>query len=281
VVALDQLGALGLSARAVGDRVTVGRMHRGVYAVGHMALSREGASMAAVLACGAGAVLSHRSAGALLGLRPDARPVTDVTTPSRRLRGMRGIARHTSETLRDADVTNVEGIPCTSAARTLLDLAEQIDRQGLRRACNQAEVLRTFDGRKVADVLARAEGRRGAVVLQAVLTQGRVGEAITRSGLEEDFLSLCVRAELPPPEVNGWIPLPGGDAKPDFLWPDRGLIAETDGRYVHTTQAAFEADRRGDQRLMRAGHRVVRFTRWQVRHAPNEVVETLRVLLER
>ena len=282
VVSLAQLRALGLSSSAVSKRARRGRLHRvhqTVYAVGHPLLTSEGRWMAAVLACGDGAVLSHRSAAALHGLRPDNRPVIDVTTPRRGLRRVKGIVRHESTTLTEADVTVVDGIPCTSVARTLLDLAGEIDRQGLRRACNQADVLGIFDGRQVEDVLARAEGRRGAQRLREVLAYGRVGEAITRSQLEEEFLSLCERARLPEPCVNAWIALEGGRVEADFLWPELKLIAETDGAAVHQTPSAFQDDRRRDQRLMRAGYRVVRFTWRQVTHAPEEVVETLRALL--
>jgi very-short-patch-repair endonuclease len=235
--------------------------------------------MAAVLACGEGAVLSHRSAAALLGLREDQRSVIDVTTPGASRRRMDGIVRHRGDTVRVTDTTVVDGIPCTSVARTLLDLAEVVDRQGLRRACNQAEVLRVFDGRAIADVLARASGRRGAPILRAILADGRLGEAVTRNDLEEAFLALCERAGLPAPKVNAWIPLQGGDAEADFFWPDHRLNAETDGRGAHDTPSRFQSDRRRDQRLMRAGYRVVRFTWWQVFHAQREVEETLRDLI--
>jgi hypothetical protein len=192
---------------------------------------------------------------------------------------VKGIVRHSARGLESRDVTVVDGIPCTSVARTLLDLAERVDRQDLRRACNQAEVLRAFDLRAVEDVLARAEGRRGAPVLRKILADGRVGGAFTRNKLEERFLSLCADSGLPPPKVNIWIPLEGEDVEADFLWPDQRLAAETDGAETHDTPTASQKDRRRDQRLMRAGHRVVRFTWWQVEHRPDEVVETLRALL--
>ena len=281
VVALRQLQALGISPRAVRDRVAAGRLHRihrGVYAVGHSVLSLRAIWMAAVLACGPGAVLSHRSAAALRGLRQDNRAWIDVTTP-RHGRHLNGIIRHRSTTLTDADVTVVDGIPCTSVARTLLDIAEEIDGQSLRRACNQAEILRVFDMREVEDVLARSGGRRGASTLREVLKKGRIGAAITRNELEEDFLALCERAGLPPPLVNEWIAFGDGTGvEADFLWPAWGLIAETDGGASHDTPHAFEGDRRKDQRLMRMGFRVVRFTWWQVRHEPDEVAATLRAL---
>jgi hypothetical protein len=235
--------------------------------------------MAAVLVCGEGAVLSHRSAAALHGLMWDNRSVVDVTTRGSRKR-RDGIAPHRPTGLGRADVTVVDDIRCTTVARTLLDLAEVVDRGALRRACNEAEVLRVFDGRALHDVLRRAHGRRGAPRLRAVLADGRIGEAITRNDLEEAFLALCDHAGLPAPKVNVWIPLAeGGGQEADFLWPEQRLNAETDGGGVHDTPSSFEADRRRDQRLLRAGYRVVRFPWRQVFHAPDEVVDTLRDLI--
>jgi Protein of unknown function (DUF559) len=250
-----------------------------VYAVGYSLLTLKGIWMAAVLACGPGAALSHRSAAALLGLRPDNRPVTDVTTP-RRGRHLKRVIRHVSKTLGPRDVTVIDGIPCTSVARTLLDIAEEINWQGLRRACNQAEILRIFDKRQIDDVLARADGRRGAPMLSEILAKGRIGEAITRNELEETFLSLCESAGVPAPLVNQWIPLDGGSVEADFLWPNHRLVAETDGGGTHDTPTAFEEDRRRDQRLMREGYRVVRFTRLQVTRDSKDVARTLLALLE-
>jgi hypothetical protein len=121
VIAQRQLVALGLSASAVRKRVAAGRLwpiHRGVYAVGHMALPPRGRYMAAVLACGPGAALSHRSCADLRELRRSGRTLIDVTVPGRRGRGVAGIDAHTSTTLRDDDVELVDGIPCTTVART-------------------------------------------------------------------------------------------------------------------------------------------------------------------
>src|ERR687895_2050712 len=145
VVAAGQLRHLGLSQNVVGKWARKGRLlrvHRGVYAVGHGRLTREGRWMAAVLAYGPTAVLSHRSAAALHGLRPDNRPKSDITLPSPSARPRPGIDVHRSATLLAADVTTVDAIPCTSVARTLLDLAGVVNRRGVERAVDQAEVLR-------------------------------------------------------------------------------------------------------------------------------------------
>lgn len=281
VVALAQLRMLGMSASAVRDRVATGRLHRvhrGAYAVGHPLLPAEGRWMAAVLSCGPGSVLSHRSAAALLGLRPSARTGIDVSAPGRAGRSRIGIDAHRAATLAAEDLTSVRGIPCTTVARTLLDLAEVVDCRALERACEQAEMLRLLDLRAVDDVLKRAAGRRGAPILRAVFADLDFGATLTRSELEERFLALCASSGVPRPRVNACVNVNGGSLEVDFLWPERRLIVETDGRRAHGTRQAFERDRRRDQRLALAGWRVVRFTWRQVVHEPAEVAETLKAL---
>lgn len=174
----------------------------------------------------------------------------------------------------------IDGIRCTSVARTLLDLAEVIDRRGLERAIDRAEVLRLLDMRAIDDVLLSAGGRRGASLLRSALAEHCAGSTLTVSELEERFLAICLSAAVPAPEVNVWVPLPGAELKVDFLWCHQRLIVETDGRDVHGTRQAFERDRERDQRLMLAGYRVVRFTWRQVTREPERVASTLRALLE-
>jgi predicted transcriptional regulator of viral defense system len=283
VASLAQLQFLGLSARAVRDRVAAGRLtriHRSVYAVGHANLTLRGHWMAAVLAYGPKAVLSHRSSSALHGIRADNRPKIDVTVPSRSARPRPGIDVHASTTLEPADVTTVDGIPCTTLPRTLLDLAEVVDERAVEKAVNQAEVLRKFDLRTVEEVLSRAAGRRGAAVLKRVLANYD-GPTLTNRELEERFLALCRRASVPGPEVNGWISLDDGIAfQVDFIWRAERLAVETDGWGSHGTRQAFENDRRRDRRLSLAGWTIVRFTWRDVERGPAEVTETLAGLLE-
>jgi very-short-patch-repair endonuclease len=278
VVSLSQLQFMGLSSRAVRDRVAAGRLtriHRGVYAVGHGRLTGHGRWMAAVLALGDGAVLSHRSAAALHGIRPDNRATTDITLPSRSARPRPGIRVHKSSTLTAADVTTMDGIRCTTVARTLLDMAETVDERGIEKAIDQADVLRIFDRRAVEDVLTRAGGRRGARVVQEVLgVYG--GPTLTDHELEERFLTLCRKASLPSPAVNEWVALGDGIAyKADFLWRAERLIVETDGWGSHRTRRAFEDDRRRDRRLRLAGWDVIRFTWRDVEREPEAVVTFL------
>jgi hypothetical protein len=237
--------------------------------------------MAAVLACGPKAVLSHRSAAALHGIRADNRAKTDVTLPGPSARSRRTIDVHTSLTLEAADITTLDGIPCTTVARTLVDLGDVVSRRSVERAVDQAEVLRVFNGTAVHDALARAGPRRGAGVLRTVL-KGYEEPTLTDSQLAERFLAVCRTASFPSPAVNTWITLDDGIAyKADFLWRRHRLIAETDGRDVHTTRKAFEHDRLRDQRLALAGFTVVRFTWRQVLHHPGSVSGALQGLLAR
>ena len=282
IVTLAQLRSFGLGPSAVRNRAATGRLHRvhrGVYAVGHPVLGIEGRWLAAVLACGPDAVLSHCSAAALWGLRPTARTAIDVTAPGRPGSGRRGIDAHSAATVVPADRTTARGIPCTTVARTLLDLAESLDRRGLERAFDQAEVLHVLDLLALQDVLDRAAGRRGAALLASVLAEHRPGDTLTRSELEERFFAICRTAGIPSPRVN----VPVGEAdravEVDFCWPDHRLIVETDGHATHGTRTAFERDRSRDRRLLVAGWRVARFTWRQVTREPAEVADTLRALM--
>jgi predicted transcriptional regulator of viral defense system/very-short-patch-repair endonuclease len=282
VVALRQLETLGLGASGVRRRVVTGklrRLHHGVYAVGLAAPTVKAAYMAAVLACGPGAALSYRSAGAHLGLRACSRSTVDVSTPRRTGKGRPGIQVHRAARLEPCDVTDVEGIPCTTVARTLLDLAGTIDGGALERAVERAEELQVFDLRAVEDVLARAGRHGGARALRAVLGAYTPEPEFTRSRLERRFLEVCRRAGVPRPQVNRFSAVPGDGFEVDFTWPDQRLMVEVDSHRYHGSRAAFERDRRRDQKLIAAGWRVVRFTWRQVFGQPDEVAATLRALL--
>ncbi|MGH2898946.1 MAG: DUF559 domain-containing protein [Solirubrobacteraceae bacterium] len=285
VVALRQLRRLGLTVDAVGKRVAAGRLHRihrGVYAlVDPRLLSTNGGRMAAVLACGPGAVLSHRSAAALYDLRTSSRARIDVTAPGSRGRGRAGICVHSAATLAPHDVVVVAGIPTTTLTRTLLDVAQDGTRREIERAVERAEVGRLIDMVAVDEVLRRACGRRGATLLQSVLAEHRIGSTLTRNALEERFLAICRRAGRPPDAVNEWIAYrDGGGAEADFVWHARRLVVEVDGRDPHTTRRAFEHDRRRDQRLATLGYRVIRFTWRQVSYEPADVARTLDALMQ-
>ena len=283
---MRQIVSLGLSASAVRSRVARGRLHvvfpRVVAVVPPSLLRPKGLIMAAILACDAGTAASHRSSSMLFELRLPQRRWIDVTTPGARGHRRAGIQIHDGLTLTAADTILVDNIPCTTLARTLLDVAETGTRREVERAIDRAEQQELLDMRALDAVLAGANRRRGAKLLRAVLAEHRAGSTLTRSELEEAFLAICRAAGLPPGAVNAWIPFPdGGGAEADFLWREQRLIAEVDGRSVHATQRSFQSDRRRDQRLMLLGWRVVRFTWQQVTFEPAYVAKTLHGLLER
>ena len=219
VIALRQLVALGLGERAVNRRVAAGRLHRvhpGVYAVGHSSLTARGRWMAAVLACGDGAVLAIRSAGALHGIRESASPRNEVYVPRRSSGGPEGIEVRGRPDLTGADVTLVDGIPCTSVARTLLDLAAVLGDAAVENAIDRAEQLRLFDGRAVDDMLARKPGRRAAAP--------RPCEPQSRQRPDAPRVRAAVLRVLPRPgpaipRVNVPIQLEDTLFIADFLWP--------------------------------------------------------------
>jgi len=255
------------------------QVHTGVYSVGHSPLSRDSRFMAAVLACGPSAVLSHRSAAVLLRLREDSRARIDVTAPNRRGRIPRGIEAHRDGSLTPADRTSLHGIPCTNVPRTLLDLAAVIPAWELRKAISEAEVLRILDHEAVRSLIKRSRGRRGVARLRMLMDDIHPATKRTRSEMERRFLRMCVRAELPPPEVNVTIDVDGAPLMPDFLWREGGLIVEADSRRFHDTDSAFQRDRRREQHLQLAGWRVSRCTWEQIDREPRNLAETIRGLL--
>jgi very-short-patch-repair endonuclease len=278
VVSLAQLRAAGLSYDAVRSRVRAGRLHRlhhGVYAVGHTVLKREGRWLAAILACGDGALLSHRSAAAYWGLLQSAATRTDVTTPRRRAPNAT-IRLHRSRSLIARDTDTHRGIPITSVARTLLDLAATVKPDRLERALAQAEHLELYDHRAITELLARANGHRGKTALTKATARA---PKVTRSDWEARLLKLVRDAALPEPLVNLSLAAPDHPRlEVDFCWPSYHLIVETDGWESHRTRAAFEADRRRDAALQADGYRVVRFT-WRTPDAV--ILERLRALFSR
>jgi very-short-patch-repair endonuclease/predicted transcriptional regulator of viral defense system len=283
VVSVAQLRKLGLEGRAVRQRSARGglhRVHRGVYAVGRRGLTANGVFMAAVLACGPDATLSHRSAACHRGLRPDNRATVDVSVPRPSGRSRETIKLHLTGTLAPQDVTVCDGIPCTSVARTLVDLGDVAPPRAVERAVERAEAARAFDAKAVDEVLTRVGPRRGAGVLRRVLGDLEDNGAVAND-FEGTFLAICRAAALPEPAVNAWLVLGDGPIRADFLWRENRLIVETDGRATHATRQAFESDRLRDQRATVAGYRVVRFTWRQLNREPEHVASTVAALLGR
>ncbi|MEK6277465.1 MAG: type IV toxin-antitoxin system AbiEi family antitoxin domain-containing protein [Actinomycetota bacterium] len=267
VVARRQLFALGLGPRTIERRIArerLHRIHRGVYAVGHRSLSAHGHWLAAVLAAGPGAVLSHRSAAALWELRPAAGSRIDVTVRARARRSRPRIAIHVTRDLRDRDRVQRAGIPVTSVARTLLDLGGMLSEAQLARAVEEAERLDRLDLRAIDDVCLRGRGRRGLGALLGVLADHSDPVPLTRSELERAFLDLCHEHRLPLPRVNHFI----AGFEVDAVWLGQRLVVELDGYAFHRTRGAFERDRARDAALLLAGYRVLRFTHRRLEREP-------------
>jgi very-short-patch-repair endonuclease/predicted transcriptional regulator of viral defense system len=278
VVALRQLVQLGLSTTAVRSRVAAGRLHRvyrGIYAVGHPILTVEGRYHAAVLSCGDAAALLHQSAGVLWGIHRTSRRLIDVTAPGRAGRLRDGIDAHRNQ-LTPADFGTLDRIPCTTIARTLLDLADVLTPRRLERAVDQAEVLRLFDLRAVNEVLERANGRRGASKLRRVLAIN-TAPALTKSDMEELLLAICDDYGIPRPRVNQHVE----GEEVDFHWPREQVIVETDSDAYHGTKRRRRKDYRRSQRLELAGWHVLRFDWWQLRDEAAEVALTIQAALSR
>jgi len=282
VFRVDQVG---LSARAVQKRARAGllhRLHAGVYSiVPRELLKREGLWMAAVIACGPDAVLSHRSAAALLGLRDWGGTKIDVTVPSRSRRRHDGIRVHCSTALADQDVTVENNIPCTTVARTLLDLGEAVTARQLERSFDQAEILQVLDLTAIQDQLARNPTRPGAKAVRNVLETHYIGRTPTWSENEEALLAITRDLGIPDPETNQFVVLDdGGPAiRADFVWRDQRVIVEADSRRWHDTRQRFELDRVRDQRLTAAGWTVIRTTWRQMTYRPGELRAILIKLL--
>ena len=259
VIAIAQLLRLGLTKDGIRRRIESGFLHRlwrGVYAVGHLALTPRSRELAAVFACGPSALLSHRSAGRLWGVLKSSSPRIEVTAP-RGIKSKAGITVRASRVLdRDADRAVIDAIPVTSLARTLVDLAEVLDDARLSDAINEAEILQLFDLTALEAAIARVPGRRGRHGLRRVLAAYRPEPRLLRNDHERRLLSICRRHGLPEPDTN--VVVLGREV--DLLWPRAGLVVEYDGVATHSTHRAFHADRRRDRALAAAGFHVVRVT---------------------
>jgi very-short-patch-repair endonuclease len=276
VIERMQLIELGLSSKQIDRRIKLGRLqplYRGVYAVGHRALTNEGRWMAAVLAGGRGAVLSHRSAANLWRIRQGFEARMEVTVPRKR-RSRRGLTFHVCALPAD-EVTVRDGIPVTTVPRTLFDLAATADLRQLERMVNEAEVQRLWDELGLDDLLHRYSMRPGSRTVRAVLRERRAGATLTRSELEVLFLRFADRAGLPRPETN--VPIEGFDV--DCVWRRERVVVEIDSWSFHSTRGAFERDRRKSRALQAAGWRCVPVTYLQLRHHSEEVARDVRRML--
>jgi very-short-patch-repair endonuclease len=258
VVEHCQLVDRGYTREAIRHRVESGRLHpryRGVYTVGHRTLTREGHLMAAVLAYGPNAVLSHRSAAALWGLRPDGGMKFDVTVPGTSRKQRPKIRVHRARRLHPADVTVVDNIPVTSLARTLIDLAAVVHPTTLVKAIEASERLELFDLTGIDAAIARAPTRKGVRRLRTALAAYRPPPT-TKSRLERDTLKRLHARGMPEPHINSSVH--GEEA--DLHWPNARLIVELDGAPYHRSPRELARDRRKDAIWTRHGEAVLRFT---------------------
>ena len=276
VLSLVELLACGLSRNAVMNRVRNGRLHRvhrGVYAVGHASLTLEGRFLAAVKACGPRAVLSHLAAAALWGFLSwdDRYPEVTVVGASRNV--LPGLRIHRTRRMERDDTTRHGGIPVTSPARTLLDLAATLDPDRLRSATRRAQSLYRVNVRQLADSLARHRGRPGSAKLARIIA---TGPAPTRSELEDVVLDLILRGGLVHPDVNVPYYVDGRRIVPDYRWPAQRLVLEADSKTWHDNPLAREDDVERQAVLEAHGERVLRVTWAQAIARPTPTLARLR-----
>jgi len=281
VVARRQLVEIGVDRSAIDRRLARGllvSLHRGVFAFGHNKLRAEGRWLAAVLACGDGAALSHRDAAALHGMRkpPESRKVS-VTTPSA-AKSTPALWVYRRRTLIEEDVTTVRGIPTTSPARTLVDLAPQLTAAQLAATLGEADRRGLLDVAEVRRALRRTTGRHGQGhrrLLTALDAHEQHGAVLLWSELEERFLDLVLHAGIPRPALNATV----AGLRVDALWQEQRVIVELDGWAHHKERDAAAWDREKTNRLQVAGYEVLRFMHGDLVQAPTRVVQTIRTAL--
>lgn len=275
VVSIEQLHGLGYSQEAIKHAIKAGRFYpvfRGVYAVGHAGISLHGRGLAAVLSCGDGALLSHRSAAWLWGLTKRWQPTVEVTAASpRRARGL--IRVHSAEALTADDRAWSDGIPATAIPRTLLDFAA-VDPHFLSHALDNTHRLGLLDLIAIDALISRSRGFRGVARLRTALEIHRPS-TFTRSGLERRFLDLIRSAGLPQPSMNFFVE----GYELDAYWPTERFAVELDTYDHHGSPLAFESDRIKQEDLKLAGIEMTRVTGMRMDREPQAVVDRLRLLL--
>lgn len=273
-IRFDQLVACGLDDAAVARRVRDGRLHRvhvGVYAVGHPGATLHAQFMAAVLAGGDDAFLSNWASCALADLvRWDDRRI-DVTLRGSSHRNRPGIRFHRARSLDPRDTTRLHGIPCTTPARAILEVAPQLSDQRLKRLVRKAQAEQRANVRQIAAVLRRARGHRATRRIADIIV---TGPAPTYSGDEDVVLDLILEAGFAHPVVNAPLGSTATPYKPDLRWPADRLILEIDSVFHEDPLAqALDADRQAE--LEAAGERVLRTTREQAIRAPQQLIKRL------
>jgi very-short-patch-repair endonuclease len=272
VIARRQLLDLGFSPKAIKHRVSIGRLyplHRGVYAVGRPTLDGYGRWMAAVLACGDGAVISHSSAAALWRIGLEQRGLVELSLPSQSRRRRPGLRIHRRPSLKLRDVTAEYGIPVTTPIQTLIDMTLRLDRRGIERTINEADKYDLVHPPELRAALDERTGDPGVARLRHILDRRTF--RLTKEELERRFLPLAGKAGLSVPLTGQRV----NEFEVDFYWPDLGLVVETDGLRYHRTPAEQARDRLRDQAHTAAGLTQLRFTHEQVRYEPEYVRKIL------
>jgi very-short-patch-repair endonuclease len=276
VITRAQLIELGLTRTTIDNWVKHSRLHslyRGVFLLGHPRPIAGARELAAVLACGRGAALSHLSAAGLWRLLPGREGDVDVTVAGRNPGRKPGIRVHRVRHLDCRDIRKLGRIPITSPPRTILDLAAVVGPRELEQALAEAYARRLARRSELVSLLARCSSRPGTRALRALLDDGT--PALTRSQAEDRLLALIRAAELPAPETNIRI----GRHEVDFLWREQRLVVEVDGFTFHSSRSAFERDRRRDAELGTLGFRVARVTWRQIVDEPVALVARLATAL--
>jgi hypothetical protein len=282
VLSTAELHRCGLSSREIAARVRRGylhRLHQGVYAVGHPNVGLEGQFLAAVKACGPGAVLSHFSAGALWELVEwDDLRYPEVTVCDTTPRVHSGIKVHRTRVLDPRDTRHHKGIPVTSPTRTVLDLCSQLPYVLARRAVRHALFLKLLRVDDLVEILERQRYRPGARRLRRIVATGVVP---TQTVLEDVVLDLILEAGFERPDVNVPLILDGRRIVPDFRWPDRRLVVEADGGAAHANELAREDDAERQAMLEACGDEVMRVCWRQALDRRAQTVARLRMARRR
>lgn len=278
VVTRQQLLALGFGKRAIEHRVERRRLHliaHGVYAVGWPGMTPTRRWMAAVLACGEGALLSHRSAAALWAIGSERQGVIDISVTRRCELRRPGLHVRGRPTLPPGDIVIRDGIPVTSPIRTLIDIGAELEPVGLERSVNEADKRDLVDPETLRAELDGHAGEPGVKVLRKLLDKRTF--RLSDSDLEVLFRPIATEAGLPPPLtkqiVNGF--------EVDFLFPELGLVVETDGLRYHRTPSTQTRDARRDRAHTLAGMTPLRFTHYEIKHEPSRVRRELTRIVNR
>jgi len=272
MVARQQLLGLGFNAREIEHRVGRGRLHlamRGVYAVGWPHLTPERRWMAAVRACGEGAMLSHRSAAALWEIGTEKRGAIDISVTRSCELKRPGLRVHGRPTLAAKDVASLNGIPVTSPVQILVDIATELDAIKVERAVNEADKRDLIDPEALRLAADQRAGQPGAPLLRRILDRRTF--RLSDSDLEVLFRTIAVATKLPSPlskqVVNGF--------EVDFFFPDLGLVVETDGLRYHRTPSTQVRDAKRDRVHTLADMTPLRFTHYEIKYERDRVCEEL------